>query len=106
MIEKLQGFEMAGTERLSNAVLQPLMSPYIGAGQKAESWRFDWVELCGHDVKAQARMDQYYCSATDNARFHLSMFTALEMISQLLIIFGHRYEGLETKTREAWLVSA
>jgi len=36
--------------------------------------------------------------------FHLSGFTAMEIVSQLMIIYFHIKEGLEHKQSEVWLI--
>ena len=45
-------------------------------------------------------MRSAYVSGTDAGGFHLTIFSALEFASQLMIVYGHVWAGLEKKVRD------
>ena len=47
-----------------------------------------------------------YRSATDGGGFHLTIFSTLEFLSQLMIIYAHEWAGLARKVREGWMVES
>ena len=80
-----------------------LSSQYFVRGRQCERWRIDAVEMVKDSVTATARMIEHYVSETDEQGFHLSFVTALEMVSQLTIIYLHLKAGLNEKCREVWV---
>lgn len=92
------------TIHLTPADWADIASPYLSEGRKSESWEIVRVEVTGKTLKAVVRMTSIYHSATDEGQFHLSIFTTLEFLTQLLIIYGHVWAGEKRKTREGWMV--
>lgn len=93
------------------AVLDPtdidkLASSYLNGGRKQESWRIDAVEIAGASLNAQVSMRSTYVSATNAKGFHLTIFSTLEFLSQLMIVYAHVWAGLEEKVREGWMVES
>ncbi len=92
--------------RLSVADIQNLSSHYLNEGRKQESWQIEEIEINGQHLTARVSMRTTYVSATDEKGFHLTIFTTLEFLSQLLIIYMHVRAGLSKKTREVWMVES
>jgi len=80
-----------------------LSSVYIDKGVKQESWKIQEVTIDGNLLTARARMTSYFISPTDPGGFHLSIFCAQEILSQLANIYLHVAAGLKTKSRESWM---
>ena len=89
---------------VSSRTIQQLSSEYIDQGKSQESWSIQSAYHEGDHFEAEVSIDDYYCSKTDNGTFHLSVMTALEIASQLLIIFEHLLEGYEQKSKEVWML--
>lgn len=83
---------------------EPISSRYLNEGRKYEDWALGDVQIDGRDLRTTARMTSTFTSPTDPKGFHLSVFTALEIASQLHIIYAHAWAGLRTKTREGWMI--
>lgn len=92
--------------RLGPAEIAAFASPYLTEGRRQEAWRIDDVVIEGERLEARVAMTSTYVSATDAHGFHLTAFSALEFVSQLVIIYGHVWAGLDRKTREGWLLEA
>ena len=92
--------------RLGPAEIAAFASPYLTEGRRQESWRIDDVVIEGERLEARVAMTSTYVSATDARGFHLTAFSALEFVSQLVIIYGHVWAGLGRKSREGWLLEA
>lgn len=90
--------------RLRKSDYEKLLSPYLQEGRKHENWQIDSVEIEGKRLTASISMRSTYVSATDTKGFHLTIFSTLEFLSQLMIIYGHTWAGLSEKTNEAWMV--
>ncbi len=84
--------------------IAPLISPYLTEGRKQESWSIESVEIDGSRLLAKIRMTSTYSSATDAKGFHLTIFSTLEFLSQLMIVYAHDWAGLSAKVREGWMV--
>jgi hypothetical protein len=91
---------------LGPAELAAFLSPYLTEGRRQEAWRIDEVTIEGERLEARVTMTSTYVSGTDSRGFHLTAFSALEFVSQLVIIYGHVWAGLDKKTREGWLLEA
>ncbi len=89
---------------LSAAEIEKLSSHYLNDGRKQESWKIEQVEISGDLLNATLSMSSTYVSDTDEHGFHLTIFSTLEFLSQLMIIYGHNWAGLDEKTREGWMV--
>jgi hypothetical protein len=92
--------------RLGPTDIAAFISPYLTEGRRQETWRIDEVTIEGDRLEARVTMTSTYVSGTDPRGFHLTAFSALEFVSQLVIIYGHVWAGLDRKTREGWLVEA
>ncbi|MBF0470300.1 MAG: hypothetical protein HQL48_02880 [Gammaproteobacteria bacterium] len=71
-----------------------------------DCWEIASVTIEGKLLRSQIRMRSTYLSPSDNHGFHLTIFTALEFLSQLAIIYGHVWAGYEEKKREGWLLES
>ena len=91
---------------LAPADFAGLLSPYLTQGRREEQWRIDGIEIDGSELRARVCMPSSFVSGTDGAGFHLTIFTALEFASQLMIIYAHVWAGLERKVREGWMVES
>lgn len=81
-------------------------SPYLTTGRKHETWQINSIEIEHNHLIADISMCSTYVSATDNNKFHLTIFSALEFLSQLMIIYAHVWAGLGKKSREGWMVES
>jgi hypothetical protein len=99
---------LSGIERrrLGADEIARFASPYLNGGRKQESWRLDAVEIEDGRLLAEVSMRSTYVSDTDSKGFHLSIFSMLEFLSQLMIIYMHVWAGLHEKSREAWMVES
>ncbi|WP_186343201.1 hypothetical protein [Allochromatium palmeri] len=93
-------------KRLLLADIAALSSTYLTEGRKQESWAIEWIEIEGDQLWAKVVMTAQYRSATDAAGFHLTIFSTLEFLSQLMIIYAHDWAGLASKVREGWMVES
>ncbi len=91
---------------LTSQQITPLLSPYLTGGRKQESWFIDSVVIEGNRLSAKVVMTSIYTSATDTKGFHLTIFSTLEFLSQLMIVFAHEWAGLKAKIREGWMVES
>jgi hypothetical protein len=96
----------APSARLGPAEIAAFLSPYLAEGRRQEVWRIEEVTIDGQRLEARVSMTSTYVSATDPRGFHLTAFATLEFVSQLVIIYGHVWAGLDRKTREGWLLEA
>lgn len=80
-----------------------LSSSYIDVGVKQDAWEILEVDVDDAKLEARARMTSYFVSPTDPGGFHLSIFSAQEILGQLANILLHLLAGYETKTRESWM---
>jgi len=81
-------------------------SDYLINGRRQESWLIEYVEIEDLTLKSSIRMSDIYLSGTDENKFHLTIFSALEFLSQLMIIYGHVWAGLSSKSQEGWMVDS
>lgn len=91
---------------LTQKEIEVLSSDYLHNGRKQEDWEITNIEIDDKVLTANIRMKSYYTSATDAGGFHLTIFTTLEFLSELTIIFAHKLAGLEKKTREGWMLES
>jgi len=99
---------MKNTEpvHLTETELLPFASRYLHEGRKAENWRIESVDIAGADCSARVSMLSTFSSPTDSHGFHLTIFSTLEILSELMIIYAHVRAGLKEKTREGWMVES
>lgn len=97
---------IASERRLSAEELRRICSPYLTEGRKSEQWEIVEVTVAERSLHARIRMRSTYISATDAAGFHLTIFSALEFLSQLTIIYACVWAGYEEKLQEAWMIES
>ena len=78
-------------------------SEYLHAGRKNEDWHFYGVEGSETGLTCLVDISSPYVSKYDKEGFHLSIFTAQEACSELLIYWICLKAGLERKPGEAWV---
>ena len=81
-----------------------ISSVYLNEGRKKDDWEILDVTVEGRSLTSRLRMCSTFVSPTDPAGFHLTIFSTLEFLSQLTIIYGHVWAGYTEKTREGWMV--
>lgn len=91
---------------LTEAEIRPFASRYLHEGRKQESWRIESVKIAGDHCSARVAMLSTFVSATDRSGFHLTIFSTLEFLSELMIIYAHVWAGLKEKSREGWMVES
>lgn len=91
---------------LTGKDIQAFSSDYLNGGRKQESWKIEEVAIDGRTLTSRISMQSVYVSATDSGGFHLTIFSALEFLSQLMIIYTHVWAGLKSKSREGWMVES
>ena len=89
---------------LSKDEIKKLSSPYLNEGRKQETWQIDRISVEDDRLDADISMKSLYLSDTDGGGFHLTIFSTLEFLSELMIIYVHVWAGLEEKTQEGWMV--
>jgi hypothetical protein len=92
--------------RLGEDEIARFASPYLNGGRKQESWRIDAIEIEDGRLLAEVSMRSTYVSGTDAGGFHLTIFSTLEFLSQLMIVYVHVWAGLREKSREGWMVES
>ena len=90
--------------RLTPPEYEAISSRYFNEGRKQESWVLGDIVISGSVLTTSASMFSTYASPTDESGFHLSVFTALEMASQVQIIYAHAWAGWTQKTKEGWMI--
>ena len=91
-------------KQLSEDEIKRLSSHYLNEGRKQETWQIDRISVEGDRLDADISMKSLYLSDTDGGGFHLTIFSTLEFLSELMIIYVHVWAGLEEKTQEGWMV--
>lgn len=93
-------------QKLSSEDILALSSNYLQNGRKQEDWEITNLEIEGNILTANIRMRSYYTSPSDAGGFHLTIFSTLEFLSQLTILYAHVWAGLKEKTREGWMIDS
>lgn len=78
-------------------------SDYLHIGRKKEDWIFRDIEISDTGLTCFLDISAPYISSHDEKGFHLSIFTAQEACSELLIYWICVKAGLERKPGEAWV---
>jgi hypothetical protein len=91
---------------LNEDEIESLSSHYLSEWRKQESWKIKEVRIQGEKLSAVVTMRSTYVSGSDTQGFHLTIFSALEFLSQLMITYAHVWAGLENKTREGWMLES
>jgi hypothetical protein len=84
----------------------PFASDYLHNGRKLESWQINSIAIEDKHLVADVSMTATYASTTDAGGFHLTVFSTLEFLSELMIIYAHVWAGLNAKVREGWMVES
>jgi hypothetical protein len=92
--------------QLSPEEILPFASDYLHHGRKLESWKINSIHVDDKHLVADVSMTDTYASSTDSAGFHLTVFSTLEFLSELMIIYAHLWAGLAKKEREGWMVES
>jgi hypothetical protein len=90
--------------KLTPEQYKPISSSYFNEGRKQENWTLGDILISGNSLSTVATMTSTYTSPTDSHGFHLSVFTALEIASQLQIIYAHTWADLSEKKKEGWMI--
>ncbi len=88
---------------LTDEYIRNVSSPYLSKRCADEHWVIDFVDVERDKLTATIIMTQFPNSVADKDAFHLSFITALEIVSQLQIIYFHSWAGLNRKTMEVWM---
>ena len=91
-------------KQLTLEEIAALSSLYLNEGRKKESWEILEVNVEDRILTARVRMRSTFVSPTDPGGFHLTVFSTLEFLSQLMIIHGHVLANREEKTQEGWML--
>lgn len=91
---------------LNRDEIKDLSSYYLNEGRKQETWQIDHVRIEDMIAEAKISMVSRYLSATDNNEFHLTIFSALEFLSQLMIVYAHIWAGRQEKVGEGWMIES
>ena len=86
--------------------IAPFSSHYLHEGRKKESWQIEAVEIDGDRATARVSMSSTYISRSDSRGFHLTIFSTLEFLSELMLIYSHVWAGFQQKSREGWMVES
>ena len=81
-----------------------LSSPYLNGGRKDEAWKLGEVSLNNTWLETTLTFDNFYNKKAGSNQFHLSFVTALEICSQLSIVFVNTWAGLPKKELEVWQI--
>lgn len=88
-----------------NEVLN-ISSDYIREGRLYESWKINEVVIGDKNAYMDVSMITVYPQGSSRENFHLSIYLAEEMASQLMIIYGHIWAGLTEKKDEVWMLES
>jgi hypothetical protein len=91
---------------LASTQIHDISSALLSEGRPHEKWKIDAITIDGDSLHAVVSMVSTYVSPTDTNGFHLSVFTTLEFLSQLKVIYAHHWAGIEKKTQEAWMLES
>lgn len=85
-----------------------ISSNYLQNRSPKEKWSINEVIIDNKNnlCEAKVSMEKYLHSNTDNNQFHFTIFSALEIASQLMIIYAHKQYKIEKKIREGWMIES
>lgn len=92
--------------KLSSDEVLDISSDYIREGRLFESWKINEVIINGTNASMDVSMVSVYPQGSSRENFHLSIYLAEEMASQLMIIYGHVWAGLTEKKGEVWMLES
>lgn len=91
---------------LSTNEIKPFISDYLTNGRRLESWEIKKVTIEDSYLEAIFDMTSIYKSISDQNQSHLTIFSALEVASQLMIIYIHKRFNRDSKTQEGWMIES
>ncbi|MES2981639.1 MAG: hypothetical protein V4727_04935 [Verrucomicrobiota bacterium] len=94
------------SKEISTSEIKEISSDLLSEGRPHEKWKINTITIDGDTLHAVISMVSTYISPTDDKGFHLSVFTTLEFLSQLKVIYYHHTSGLDKKTQEAWMIES
>lgn len=83
-----------------------ISSDYIREGRLHESWKINEITISDKNAFMDVSMTATYPPESDNSHFHLSIYLAEEMASQLMIIYGHIWAELTEKKEQVWMLES
>ncbi|KYJ87044.1 hypothetical protein [Sulfurovum riftiae] len=83
-----------------------ISSDYIREGRQYESWQINEVIIDNKTAIMDVSMSAIYPPEASKEKFHLSIYLAEEMASQLMIIYGHIWAKLTEKKKEVWMLES
>jgi len=92
--------------KLNTHDIKNISSDYIREGRHYESWKINDVIIEDKKATMNVSMTALYPSDTSKENFHLSIYLAEEMASQLMIIYGHVWAELKEKKKEVWMLES
>jgi hypothetical protein len=92
--------------KLSSNDVKNISSDYIREGRLYECWKINEVIIEDGKAIMDASMIRVYPPGSSKKDFHLSIYLAEEMASQLMIIYGHIWAGLTEKKDEVWMLES
>ena len=92
--------------KLSSNDVDNISSDYIREGRLYECWQINDVIIEGKKATMDVSMIKTYPPGSNKKDFHLSIYLAEEMASQLMIIYGHIWADLTEKRGEVWMLES
>lgn len=92
--------------KLSSDEVVDISSDYIREGRLFESWKINEVMIDGKNAYMDVSMVSVYPPGSSRKDFHLSIYLAEEMASQLMIIYGHIWADLLEKRSQVWMLES
>ena len=83
--------------------LAPYQSEYLHGGRLAERWHTQRGHILGNALDATVDIINPYISQADEGGFHLSIFSAQEFCTELILFWMFKKLGLPSKAQEAWM---
>ena len=83
-----------------------ISSDYIREGRLFESWKINEVIIDDQIAYMDVSMVSVYPPGSSIEDFHLSIYLAEEMASQLMIIYGHIWADLSEKRSQVWMLES
>lgn len=95
--------EINNSQHFDNHDLLPYQSDYLHQGKSQERWFVHSAHINNNDLSALISIDNPYFSATDPGGFHLSVFSAQEFCTELILFWTMKKLRLSRKSQEAWM---
>ncbi|WP_143593632.1 hypothetical protein [Synechococcus sp. 1G10] len=85
------------------AELSPFQSVYLHGGKAREIWSIPRITVQGDHSSALVDIQNPFLSPTDQRTFHLSVYTAMEFCSEVILVHAYTTLALPLKAEEAWM---